>query len=103
MRKDYREAAKGLINDAKQFLRSTAKEDPDGRHQRTYAKISGHYPAELALALRERGQIDDEQYEAAVDLFTVWNDFARGKAASSMVPKRVYDSLAQLRKSLTRS
>jgi hypothetical protein len=103
LRKDYREAARALIDDARRFLRTTAKQDPDGRHQRTYAKISGHYPAELARALRDRGQIDDDQFEAAANLFTVWNNFARGTAAKSMVPKKAYDTLAQLRKSLIKA
>lgn len=77
--------AKQIVDEARAYLDEQAAEDSDGRHQRTYGKISGHYPSDLALALRERRRITDQQFEAAFALFSKWKKYARGRAANNSV------------------
>ena len=77
-----------------------AKEDTDGRHTRTCNKISGHHPSDLALALRDRGQISDDQFDSAFALFSEWKKYASGKAANNFVPNEAYGKIQKLRDQL---
>lgn len=90
---DRREDAKALIESAKAYMEQKAQADSDGRHVRTYNKISGHHPSDLALALRDRGQLSDEKFENAFSLFTAWKKYARGRAANNRVTDAVFDEL----------
>lgn len=100
-----RQEAKKLIDSAKKYLEDTGDADLDGRHRRTYRKISGHYPEDLALALRDRRQISDTQFDAAFSLFTKSNKFFRGRAARRTITdadleefRRLHDDLVKTSK-----
>lgn len=99
---DRRGEAKSLIENAKSYLAKRLEADTDGRHQRTYQTISGHHPADLALALRDRGMIDDDQFEHGFQLFSVWKRFERGKAASKPISQKVFDEMKRLHDGLVR-
>lgn len=86
-----REDAKQIIEQAKAYLLTQATADPDGRHRRTYEKISGHNPLDLAVALRDRGRISEDQFNATFGLFSIWARYARGRVANNVVTNEVYN------------
>lgn len=86
---DYRDEAAELVQKARDYLKHRADKDQDQRHQRTYQRISGHRPSVRAAALAERGQITDEQMQAAIEIFQVWNGYGRGRVADRPVPLSV--------------
>lgn len=91
--KDVRADAKSTVDAAKAFLDKAAKEASDGRHRRTYEALSRYDYVPLAVALNGRGEIDDDQLDAAVALFSLWKQYERGRAAKKRVPKSVLDEL----------
>lgn len=97
---NHREEARLLIDQAKDYLLERAKQDGDGRHKRTYEKISGHYPLDLAVALRDRGQINSKQFNAAFSLFSIWSPYSRGKGANNPVPTQVYNHIRKCKEML---
>jgi multisubunit Na+/H+ antiporter MnhG subunit len=98
---DFRSQAEDVVNKAKNYLDNTASNDTDKRRQRTYKSISGHRPAFLAVALKEREQINQDQMMAAIALFKLWQLYSKGRAASRPVPNSVYQSLRSSLKSLS--
>jgi len=88
---DYRDQLRELAGQAKAFIETQIAEDPDKRHQRTYARFNGHHPVSRAFALRERDRISAEQEHALVTILRTWNRYNKGRAANRTVPKSVYD------------
>ncbi|MGL4397202.1 MAG: hypothetical protein ACRCS9_11730 [Hyphomicrobium sp.] len=91
------EKTRKLVEESKKYLEDKAADDLDGRHRRTYEKISGHFPSDLALALKERRQIDDDQFESAFSIFSKWKKYARGRAARNPVSADVFEDIQRLR------
>lgn len=91
--KDYRDEAKALIEEGKQFIDDLAKSDSDGRHKRTYEAISRYDYMPLAVALNARHRLADDPLEGAAVLFSRWKGYERGKAANKLVPKSVHDEM----------
>ena len=98
---DFRNMAEDVVSKAKSHLEVVVRNDTDKRRQRTYTNISGHRPAALAVALKERNQIDQDQMMAAIALFRLWQLYSKGRAASRPVPNSVYQSLKNSYKTLT--
>lgn len=88
---DYRDALRELANKAKAFIEQKIQSDPDKRHQRTYARFSGHHPISRAIALRERDQISADEEHALITILRTWNRYNKGRAANRAVPKAVYE------------
>jgi hypothetical protein len=76
-----------------EFLKA---QDKDGRHQRTYEKISRRNPVALIIALSERGQVSEEEASNLIELFTIWNRYSKGRAAKSPVPANVVAKMRHL-------
>jgi hypothetical protein len=91
--RNYRDEARGLAQQAREFLDSKAENDPDGRHRRTYDALSRYDYIPLAVALNVRGQISEKQLAAAASLFSRWRLYERGKAANKSVPETVYEEM----------
>ena len=88
---DFREEARLIAENARDFISEKIKNDTDQRHQRTYEKFSGHHPISRAIALSERGQITADQERALVTLLRIWRKYSKGRAANRPVPRAVYD------------
>jgi gas vesicle protein len=93
---NFRKKAKEIVDGTKNYLSSISKKDKD--HQRTYEKLSGHRPSELAIALLDRDKITEEQADSAVNMFVLWNQFQRGRVSARPVPGLVYEKLKELQK-----
>lgn len=91
--RDYRADAREVVAGAKNFIADAVKKDSDGRHQRTYNAIGYYDYAALAFALHERGRLTDDQLTGAVDLFSEWRLYERGRAASKFVSQEVCERL----------
>jgi hypothetical protein len=91
--KDYRNEAKELVKDAKDYIGTVISGDLDGRRQRTYAAIGKADYIVLAVALNERKQLTDRQLDGAVTLFSEWKSYERGRVASRAVPEATYTKL----------
>lgn len=87
--KDYRERGLELAEKMKAFIEEKMKNDPDGRHRRTYRSISGHLPVARAAALEHREQISDKQERAIATFFSVWNGYSKGRGANLLVPLNI--------------
>ena len=86
---DYRERGLELAEKMKAFIEDKMKNDPDGRHRRTYRSISGHLPVARAAALEHREQISDTQEQAIATFFSVWNGYSKGRGANRLVPLNI--------------
>ncbi len=62
--------AREVLRVAKDYIEAQIKGDQNGRHQRTYRGIAGHYPDARASALADRDQISQAQADAATELFS---------------------------------
>jgi len=91
--RDYRSEAKFIVDKVKDFLRSRAQSDPDGRHQRTYGTMPDHRLSILAVQLAERKQITRSQMTAAVEVLELWRRYSRGPAARLSVPEAVFGKI----------
>jgi hypothetical protein len=97
--RDFRGESVPMIQDAKRFLDGRAIDDPDGRHKRTYIAIPRHDYLVLAVALKDRGRIEQEQLNAASNLFSLWKiyDKRNGKKtvpeAAFFLLKSAHDNL----------
>lgn len=99
---DFRAQASEYIAEAKQFLRDQVTKDTDQRRQRTYSKISWHYPEEMAFALYDRDKLSEQQYSAAFDMFELWRPFSRGVGSRRPVSPELSDRLRILLHQLRR-
>jgi hypothetical protein len=88
---DYRVQARAIADEAKGFIEQKIERDTDQRHQRTYAKFSGHHPLSRVVALAERKQISRDEEHALVSLLQAWKRYASGKGAKNRVPKGIYE------------
>jgi hypothetical protein len=99
--RDYRAETRGIVEQAKGFVDKAVKNDPDGRHQRTYDYIGRSDFVALAVALNERKRLTSEQLEAAAALFSEWKLYERGRAASKVVTQasfeKIRDALEKMR------
>lgn len=93
---DVRPQAREVVEEAKRFLDKAAAEARDGRHRRTYDAISRYDYITLAVALNVRREIDTDQLGAAVSLFSLWNQYERGRAASKRVPAEILRTMRDL-------
>ena len=91
----YRDAARGLVQDARTYIDDVVKKDPDLRHHRTYDYIGRYDYIARAVALMERSQLSEKQRDAAVTIFTAWKPYAKGRAANKPVPKSAHDVIKE--------
>jgi hypothetical protein len=92
---DLRGEATELVQRARAFLQRKMDDDPDQRHQRTYQRISGHRPTVRAVALFQRGQLTANELSAVLQIFHLWNRYARGHVAHRPVPRDVHNEIAE--------
>lgn len=97
---NYREQFRQLADQAKAFIDTKIKNDTDKRHQRTYARFSGHHPVSRAIALKERDRITAEQEHTLITILRTWNRYNKGLAANRPVPRAVYDLMEKNWKSV---
>lgn len=88
---DFRDQTAELVQRARDYIQQKMDADPDLRHQRTYGRLSGHRPDVRAVALYQRAQITERQLSAALQIFHLWNRYARGHVANRPVPEQVHD------------
>ncbi|MDF1805273.1 hypothetical protein [Hyphomonas sp.] len=91
-----RREAEKIADQARARINFLIDRDRDGRHQRTYDKISRRNPIALVIALNERGQISDKETNNLIDLFKMWNKHSKGRAANSQVPTSVVAKMKKL-------
>jgi hypothetical protein len=97
-RDDARKQAEQIADLARTRIDSLIQRDTDGRHQRTYGKISKRNPIALVIALSERGQLTEQEAHNIIALFRIWNKYSKGRAANTAVPASV---VAQMKKLIT--
>lgn len=98
---NFRDQAADMVKKGRAFLRRRAQQDPDRRHQKTYDRVDQRSTIALALALKERQQLSLSEFGGAVTLFTTWNKYEKGRAASKVVPSRDYESMRSAFHNLT--
>jgi hypothetical protein len=100
--RDFRRESVELLQGAKQYLDSVAEADSDGRHKRTYNAIPRYDYVVLAVALKERAQIDRGQVIAASELFSLWNAYDK-RNGKKTVPEAAYNLLKTASDKLVRN
>lgn len=90
---DYRKHAAAIVRKAKDLIELKIESDQDQRHQKTYAKISGHHPIDRTYALSDRGQLNRDQERGLITLLRNWKRYGSGRGAQNPVPKAVYEQI----------
>ena len=97
---DHRDLARAIVRRLKSSVDEVVAADGDGRHRRVYKRLGRMNYKALVQALYDRSQLPTSSYKSLMLGFSVWDDYAAGKAANKPVPEIVVRLLSNAEESL---